>query len=448
MKLKKFKSFWLLLLVVFLLGYLAGGQGLNFVSAVTDKNYENLKLFSDVLYYIQKDYVEKTKVDQLVEGAIKGMLVTLDPHSSYMSPDVYREMQVETKGKFGGLGMEISIKDGILTVVAPIEDTPAYEAGLKPGDQIVKIEGESTKTLNIFEAVKKLRGKEGTKVTISIMREGFAKPKDFTLTRATIQMKSIKHKILNERIGYIRVIQFQQQTSEDFQEALSDIEKKVPRLQGLIIDLRNNPGGLLEEAVKISDEFLDSGMIVYTEGRLEAQRMEFQAKENGNKHDYPIIILVNAGTASGSEIVAGALQDHGRALILGTTTFGKGSVQTVIPLENEGGLRLTTAKYFTPKGRSIHSKGIEPDIIVEDYIEEEITSAKKRPVIREKDLEDFYRHFKPQDNSEKAPAETEEKTEEQEEANDPSLNRAVDLLKSWEIFKGTGDNIINKIDKG
>ena len=439
MKLRQLRSSWLLIFGFFIIGYMVGEHGERIVSAVTDKNYENLKLFSDVLYIIQKDYVEEPKVDQLVEGAINGMLNTLDPHSSYMPPDVYKEMQVETQGKFGGLGIEITIKDDLLTIVSPIEDTPAYQAGIKPGDQIVKIGEEFTKNMTMFDAVKKLRGKEGTKVTLTIMREGFTQPKDFTLTRATIQIKSVKSKIVDERIGYIRITQFQEQTTRDFRKALAELESKVPSLQGLILDLRNNPGGLLESAVEVSDEFIDSGLIVYTEGRSEGQRMEFKAKNNGNKHHYPMIVLVNAGSASGSEIVAGALQDYGLAVLLGTRTFGKGSVQTVIPLDNGAGLRLTTAKYFTPKGRSIHAKGIEPDVIVEDKTETEEASSPKVRIMREKDLENFYRNAKPKEKSDAVSKEVPEKNQ-GENADDPQLNRAIGILKSWEIFKGKDNN--------
>jgi len=438
-KLRQLRWSWLLIFGFFIIGYMVGEHGERIVSAVTDKNYESLKLFSDVLYIIQKDYVEEPKVDKLVEGAINGMLNTLDPHSSYMPPDVYKEMQVETQGKFGGLGIEITIKDDILTVVSPIEDTPAYQAGIKAGDQIVKIGEEFTKNMTMFDAVKKLRGKEGTKVTLTIMREGFTQPKDFTLTRATIQIKSVKSKIVDERIGYIRITQFQEQTTRDFRKALAELESKVPSLQGLILDLRNNPGGLLDSAVEVSDEFIDSGLIVYTEGRSEGQRMEFKAKNNGPKHHHPMIVLVNAGSASGSEIVAGALQDYGLAVLLGTRTFGKGSVQTVIPLDNGGGLRLTTAKYFTPKGRSIHAKGIEPDVIVEDKTEAEGVSSPKVRIMREKDLENFYRNATPKEKSDDVPKEVTEKKQ-GENADDPQLKRAIGILKSWEIFKGKDNN--------
>jgi carboxyl-terminal processing protease len=359
-----------------------------------------------------------------------------------MPPDMYREMQVETKGSFGGLGIELTVRDGILTVVAPIEDTPAFRKGIKAGDQIVAIEGKTTKNLNIMEAVKKLRGKKGTKVTISIMRKGLTQPKEVTIVRDTIEIKSVKSKILNDRIGYIRITQFQEQTGRDFHDALEAFEKDVPDPLGLILDMRNNPGGLLQQAVEVSDEFVDSGLIVYTEGRSENQKMQFKAHENKSEHDYPIVVLVNAGTASGSEIVAGALQDHGLALILGTTTFGKGSVQTVIPLENGGGIRLTTAKYFTPNGRLIHAKGIEPDIVVEDSIEVLEQNGRGIRFIREKDLED---HFDQSEDAE--PVDEEEEPEvkdesdaaeskEDEELPDPPLDRAIELLKSWEIFQG------------
>ena len=448
---KKQRLPWFLLFIVFILGFLISEYTGTLVSAVTDKNYENLKVFSDVLYIVQKDYVEETDVNALIEGAISGMLNTLDPHSSYMPPDMYREMQVETKGSFGGLGIELTIKDGALTVVAPIEDTPAYHAGVKAGDQIVAIEGKSTKNINIMEAVKKLRGKKGTDVTITIVREGLTAPKNFTLTRDIIELKSVKSKTLNDRIGYIRITQFQEQTSRDFREALEAFERDIPNPLGLILDMRNNPGGLLQQAVEVSDEFIGSGLIVYTEGRSENQKMQFNAHPDEKERTYPIIILVNAGTASGSEIVAGALQDHGRAVILGTTTFGKGSVQTVIPLDDGSGIRLTTAKYFTPNGRLIHAKGIEPDIVVPDSIEVLEQEGRGLRFIREKDLEHHFdqgEEIEEPAAEEAAPENQSEGTAEKEvtegkpepaaapeKVEDPPLNRAMDLLKSWEIFR-------------
>jgi carboxyl-terminal processing protease len=327
--------------------------------------YENLKTFTEVLSHIESNYVEETEPEKLIHGAIRGMLRTLDPHSSFMPPDVYREMQVETEGRFGGLGIEITIRDDILTVVAPIEGTPAYRAGVQAGDQIVKIEGESTKEIALIDAVKKLRGPEGTAVTISIFRKGFTEPKDFTLTRAVIQIKSVRWKKLPDDIGYVKLRSFQKSTSDELEAALQDLEEQ--HIRALVLDLRNNPGGLLEQAIAVSDEFVEGGkLIVYTKGRLAGQNMKGYSKNDRAHLEFPMVILVNGGSASASEIVAGALQDMGRATVVGTQSFGKGSVQTIIPLSDGSGLRLTTAKYYTPSGREINGKGITPDIIVEE----------------------------------------------------------------------------------
>jgi carboxyl-terminal processing protease len=327
--------------------------------------YENLKIFTEVLSHVESNYVEEPDPEKLIHGAIRGMLRTLDPHSSFMPPDVYREMQVETEGRFGGLGIEITIRDDILTVVAPIEGTPAFRAGVQAGDQIVKIEGESTKDITLIDAVKKLRGPEGSAVTISLFRKGFAEPKDFTLTRAVIQIKSVRWKKLPDDIGYVRLRSFQKSTTDELEEALHDLEEQ--NIRALVLDLRNNPGGLLEQAIAVSDEFLEGGkLIVYTKGRLAGQNMKGYSKNDRAHLDYPMVILVNGGSASASEIVAGALQDLGRATVIGTQSFGKGSVQTIIPLSDGSGLRLTTAKYYTPSGREINGKGIAPDIIIEE----------------------------------------------------------------------------------
>lgn len=327
--------------------------------------YENLKVFTEVLSYVEANYVEEVEPEKLVHGAIRGMLRTLDPHSSFMPPDVYREMQVETEGRFGGLGIEISIRDDILTVVSPIEGTPAFRAGIQAGDKIVKIEGESTKDMSLIEAVKKLRGPEGTLVTIHILREGFTEPQEFTLTRAIIQIKSVRWTKFQGDIGYVRLRSFQKTTSEELEDALQDLEEQD--IRALVLDLRNNPGGLLEQAIAVSDEFLEGGkLIVYTKGRLAGQNMKGFSKKDNAHLGYPMVILVNGGSASASEIVAGALQDLNRATIVGTQSFGKGSVQTIIPLSDGSGLRLTTAKYYTPKGREINGKGITPDLVVEE----------------------------------------------------------------------------------
>ncbi len=401
--------------------------------AVPDETYEKLRIFSDVLTIIEKNYVEDVDVENLIYDAIRGMLSDLDPHSSFMSPDVYRELQVETQGSFGGIGIEITMRNGVLTIVAPIEDTPAFRSGLKAGDQIVKIEGKSTKNMTLFDAVKNMRGKAGTEIRITIVRKGFKEPRDFILTRDIIQIRSIKSKKIEEDIGYIRITQFQETTADDFTKALTELESEDTPLQGLILDLRNNPGGLLDQAVKISDEFIESGLIVYTEGKTESQRMEFRATKNSHQHDYPLIVLVNAGSASGSEIVAGALQDQGRALILGTPTFGKGSVQTIIPLSDGAGVRLTTAKYYTPSGRTIQAKGISPDIVVEDRIEKPSKAEEAPRIMREKDLQEHFEE--PETVEEEAEEKEEEEDKVEGEEIDLPLQRAVQLIRSWEIFK-------------
>jgi len=338
--------------------------------------YENLKLFTEVLDIIQKQYVDEVPPKDIVYSAIKGTLRGLDPHSSFLDPEMYKEMQVETSGSFGGLGIEITLKDDVLTVVTPIEGTPAYQAGIHPGDRIVKIEGLSTKDMQLTDAVKRMRGKPGTKVTISIVREGWTEPKDFEITREQIRVQSVKSQQLEPGIEYIRLRQFQEQTATDLETSLEKYSKDA-RIQGLILDLRNNPGGLLTSSVEVAEKFLEPGkLVVYTEGRVRNQNMRFSAHAKKSYPTLPMVVLVNQGSASASEIVAGALQDWGRAIVVGTQTFGKGSVQTIIPLSDGSGLRLTTAKYFTPKGRSIHGKGITPDIVVE--IPKDTTSAKDR----------------------------------------------------------------------
>src|SRR6266702_2196155 len=327
--------------------------------------YENLKLFTEVLSIIQNQYVDEVPSKDLIYSAIQGTLRGLDPHSSFLDPEMYKEMQVETSGSFGGLGIEITLRDDVLTVVAPIEGTPAYRAGVLSGDRIIKIEGLTTKDMQLTDAVKRMRGTPGSKIVISIIREGWTEPKDFTITREQIRVQSVKNAELEPGIEYIRLRQFQEQTGNDIETALEKYSKGK-KIQGLVLDLRNNPGGLLTSSVEVAEKFLDPGkLVVYTEGRGRNQNMRFQASGKHTWSDFPIIVLVNQGSASASEIVAGALQDWGRAVVLGTQSFGKGSVQTIIPLSDGSGLRLTTAKYFTPKGRSIHGKGITPDIVVE-----------------------------------------------------------------------------------
>jgi len=364
MSLGRFRKGWKAMVAGFTMALLIiSGGGRHEVTAVED-SYERLKVFTEVLSLIQANYVDETKPRDLIYGGIKGMLETLDPHSSFLSPDIFKEMQVETQGSFGGLGIEITVKDRQLTVVAPIEGTPADRAGLHPADRIVKIDGNPTKDMTLIEAVKKLRGPKGTSVTLTILREESPGPFELTLVREVIEVKSVRAKDLGDGIAYIRIASFQERTGKDLLKAIEQFQKNG--ISALVLDLRNDPGGLLNQAVQVSDLFLDKGqLIVYTEGRIKNQDLRFSAEHGAQVPKVPMVVLVNGGSASASEIVAGAMQDWKRALVLGTKTFGKGSVQTVIPLSDGSGLRLTTAKYYTPKGRSIHGTGIVPDIIVE-----------------------------------------------------------------------------------
>jgi carboxyl-terminal processing protease len=402
------------------------------VSDGDSEHYSKIKTFTETLSIIKQNYVEEIDDKELINGAIKGMLNQLDPHSSFMPPEAFKEMQIDTKGEFSGLGIQISVKDKMLTVIAPIEDTPAYKAGIKAGDTILKIDGESTKDLSLQDAVNKLRGTKGTSVTITIFREGWEKPKDFIIIREVIQIKSVKYKTLEDKIGYVKLTQFQQRTSEDLENALEALEKD--KINSLILDLRNNPGGLLNGAVDVTSQFLPEGkLVVYIKGRS-GEQQDFNTNST-KKTDYPMIVLVNEGSASASEIVAGALQDWGRAVVLGMQTFGKGSVQTVIPLSDGSALRLTTARYYTPKGRSIQSTGITPDIIIKTEVKE---NGKSHPVIREKDLKQHLKNdvTKEKEIEEKKPEpEVTEAPVEISEADDVQLQRAMDLLKTWKVFK-------------
>ncbi|MCW5892353.1 MAG: S41 family peptidase [bacterium] len=429
---------------------LSGGRGAERVAGASSPRdaYEELEAFTNVLAIIQKNYVEDVDTKRLVEGAINGMLTALDPHSAYLTPELYKELQVETKGSFGGLGIEITNRNGMLTVVAPIEDTPAWRAGIKPQDVILKIDGEFTKDMSLVDAVKKMRGPKNTKVKLTIKREEPQQLFDATLTREVIKIQSVKARVLEGGYGYIRITQFQERTDDDVARALRDLDRETGGLQGLVLDLRNNPGGLLQQAVKVSDLFLDSGMIVYTDGRLENQKQKYFAHKASTFANFPMVVLVNGGSASASEIVAGALQDHKRALVLGTTTFGKGSVQTILPLDDSSALRLTTARYYTPNGRSIQATGIVPDITMEQGAQ---LAAIDRGV-RESNLP---RHLERPDGEtdpgaviggdaggpdgqlvpiDTTPAENPD-LREGELGKDPQLDRALELLKSWQVFK-------------
>ena len=311
-------------------------------------------------------YVEDVDMTTLIYGAIEGMLEKLDPHSSFLTPEYFAEMNIETQGSFGGLGIEITNKDDYIHIISPIEDTPAWDAGLRAGDYIVRIEDQSTKGMELMEAVKLLRGEAGSDVTISIMREGFSSPLDVTITRAIIEIKAVKSKMLEPGFGYVKLNQFNQNVHRELNAALDDLEKQAGgTLQGLVLDLRNNPGGLLDQAVKVSDEFISEGLIVYTRGRSTSQNLEERAQRRGTRDGYPIVCLVNGGSASASEIVAGALQDHRRAIILGTQTFGKGSVNHFHRLADGSAIYITGARWYTPNGNLIEGQGITPDEVVE-----------------------------------------------------------------------------------
>jgi carboxyl-terminal processing protease len=420
-------AFTLVLLII-------SGGGRHEVTAVED-SYERLKVFTEVLSLIQANYVDETKPRDLIYGGIKGMLETLDPHSSFMPPDIFKEIQVETQGSFGGLGIEITVKDRQLTVVAPIEGTPADRAGLHPGDRIVKIDGKLTKDMTLMEAVKNLRGPRGTSVTLTILREESPGPFELTLVREIIEVKSVKSKDLGDGIAYIRVSSFQERTGKDLLKAIEQLGQNG--MSAMVLDLRNNPGGLLNQAVHVTDLFLDKGqLIVYTEGRIKNQDLRFSAEHGAQIPKVPIVVLVNGGSASASEIVAGALQDWKRAVVLGTKTFGKGSVQTVIPLSDGSGLRLTTAKYFTPKGRSIHGTGLLPDIVVEvprptlakapGHGEKEAEAGKERPEGRpEKKISE----------EEGDPSLQIGKREGPDPNTDVQLKRAMEILKASRILE-------------
>ncbi len=434
----------LLLIVGLALGFFLSAHWVPNVAAVGRQDYESLEAFSNILAIVRKNYVEEVDTKNLVSGAINGMLNSLDPHSAYLTPELYKELQSDTQGRFGGLGIEITVKSGILTVVSPIEDTPAARAGIKPGDQIFKIEQEFTKDMSLVDAVKKMRGVKGSKINLSIKREGVADLLDFTLVRDIIRVQSVRSRTLEPGYGYIRLAQFQERSDRDMQRALEKIAAEKNGIKGLVLDLRNNPGGLLTQAVRVSDMFLDSGLIVYTEGRIAAQKQKYFAQKDGTWMDFPIVVLVNGGSASASEIVAGALQDHKRAVVLGTKTFGKGSVQTILPLDDNSALRLTTARYFTPNGRSIQATGIVPDIILDNTpVDGKAEPAARRPSLREENLPGHLQNPTQSPNSQ--PNQVDREQEKQIPSSGPTgdetidkdaqLKRALDLLKSWEVFK-------------
>jgi carboxyl-terminal processing protease len=444
MSLKKIQhvKLWMVMVVAVVFWTIGSGFSGN-LAAKDDETYEGLKIFADVVQLIEKEYVDEVDSKQLIQNAIQGMVQSLDPHSSLLPPDAFEDLQIDTKGKFTGIGIHITMKDGFVTVITPIEDTPAFKAGIKPLDRIVQVDDQPIKDLR--QAVNMMRGPRGTKVKVSIMREGLKEPMDFELIRDDIPIISVKELDLRPGYSYIRLSQFSGSTSQELEDKLKKIESGPVPVKGLILDLRNNGGGLLNAAIEVSDLFLEKGKILSIKGRNKTSTKEYMATPNSVSRNYPIVVLINGATASASEIVAGALQDQNRALILGTPSFGKGSVQTVETLRDGSGLKLTIARYYTPSGRSIQAKGIEPDIILkqkqinpEDKLEEGL--------LKEKDLENHL-EAEPEKNKD-SKSKTEKlkpKTPEpdfsigplslEQLQSDNQVIRALEILSSYDIFK-------------
>jgi len=414
-----------------------------------DDLYNQIELFSYALTTIQSEYSDEPKPKDLIYGSLKGMLASLDPHSQFLDPDDYKELKTETEGKFGGLGIEISVRDGLLTVITPLEDTPAWRAGIKAGDKIVKIGDEITKDMTLSEAVKKLRGKPGTDIKITVLRESEFKLHDFTITREIIHVQDVKDtRILQDKIGYVRLVEFREDTAKEFHKALSDL--KSQGAESLILDLRNNPGGLLNVAIKTTEEFLPEGkMIVSTKGRHPTQNTETKSRNPSKDFTtWPMVVLINEGSASGSEILAGALKDNKRAVIVGAKSFGKGSVQSVIPLPDGSGLRLTTSKYFTPSGKSIHGIGITPDVEVKLVLPEETTEAadkdkSDKKVTDTKDIEEVFDSMKP--DKDMTPEMMEKSKKEAEITRkllgDNQIQSAIHIIKGIETFQSFSSSL-------
>ena len=404
----------------------------------SEEVYRRMRRLTEVLEQIDRKYVEEVNKEELVTHAIKGMVSSLDPHSSYLTPKEHNELKEDTKGSFSGVGIEITMKDGSLTVVAPIEGTPAYKAGMQAGDRIVKIDGKLTKGMSLMDAVKAIRGPVGTKVTLTVARENQPKLLDIPIVRGVIPLKSTAFFLLQDGYGYVRISSFQENTTENLIKALRKLQSQPTPLEGLVLDLRNDPGGLLNEAINVADQFLDDGIIVSTKGRLPGQQMVSKATSTTTADNYPIVCLVNNGSASASEIVAGALQDHHRAVIMGINTFGKGSVQTIIPMEDDSALRLTTARYYTPSGRAIQAKGIIPDVEVAfEAPQDEPQEKDKDQAIREKDLNGAM-EAEVQETVDEPDSKTSDKNlymPADRLKRDNQLMRALDLLKAWKVFE-------------
>ncbi len=450
-KKKKHLKLWLVMGLA--ISFFTVGSGFYWNLSADDETYRGLKIFSDVIELVEKNYVDPVDTKELIQKAIQGMVHSLDPHSQLLPPEAFEELQIDTRGEFGGIGIVITMQKGLLTVISPIEGTPAHRAGVKARDIIVKVDGESTKEMMLWEAVKKMRGAKGEPVVITVVRKGEPKPIDFKLIRDIIPIESVKHLALKPGYGYVRVTNFQENTTYDLEAALKNLESGEVPLKGLVLDLRDNPGGLLNQAIRVSDVFLDNGTIVSIKGRLKKHTKIFKAHRDRNKHKYPMVVLVNGGSASASEIVAGALQDHKRGLILGTTSFGKGSVQTVETLRDGYGLKFTIARYYTPDGRSIQAQGIVPDVEVKQMFLDEEDTDDEEGLMKEKDLKNHLEAYPfGEDEEETESDDTEKDGKKKSEKHrtesrygpltieglktDNQVMRALEILISYDIFKG------------
>lgn len=444
MKLKKLQhvKLWMVMVAAVVLWTIGAGF-FGDIAAKSDESYEGLKIFADVIQLIEKEYVDEVQSKELIQKAIQGMVQSLDPHSSLLPPEAFEDLQIDTEGKFTGIGIHITMKDGFVTVISPIEDTPAHKAGIIAQDRIIKVDGKPVKDLR--EAVSMMRGPKGTQVSVTIMREGEKEPLDFDLVRDVIPIVSVKAITVKPGYGYIRLSQFSGNTNQDFEDALKKLESSPVPLKGLILDLRNNGGGLLNQAIRVSDLFLEEGKILSIEGRNKKNTKVYMATPDEVIRKYPMVVLINGGSASASEIVAGALQDQKRALILGTTSFGKGSVQTVETLRDGSGLKLTIARYYTPSGRSIQAKGIEPDIILK-HKRIDPKTFEEEGLLKEKDLLNHLEAEPDPDKNKKSDSESSKPQNSETEfrvgplsieqlRTDNQVMRALEILNSYDIFK-------------
>lgn len=393
---------------------------------------EELRTFTRVYDHIRSGYVEELSDSELLEYAIKGMIAELDPHSAYLDEESFEDLQVNTSGEFGGIGIEVGMENGFVKVISPIDDTPAAKAGIEAGDLIIRLDGKPVKGMSLSEAVEIMRGPKDSELDLTIVREGVEQPIELTLTRDVIKVRSVRTRLLEEDYAYVRIAQFQTGTGRDMIEELEKMREDNPELKGIILDLRNNPGGVLQSSVDVADAFLDSGLVVYTEGRLENSDTRYYANSGDIAEDIPIVVLINDGSASAAEIVAGALQDHGRALVLGTRSFGKGSVQTVVPISETRAIKLTTALYFTPDGRSIQAQGIVPDVTVERA---KVTALKTGLRATEADLSGHLGNVEGGQESTSKAREAKKKDSSSPLADDNQLNEALNMLKGLHIFQ-------------